>query len=125
MDTNDDMFGGMSPEEIKALLATVGDPAQLDALKGQGDIADKLRYGNRPDESRMAGNVYIPDIAGSLLGGVDAYRGKKLGAETDKARQGIYANQATQSQAFIDAMRRRMPGMGGVSGGGGSGYGAM
>jgi len=112
-----DMLGGLSPDEIKALLATVGDPSKLDALKGQSDIADKLRYGQRPDESRMAGNVYIPDIAGSLLSGLDAYRGKKLSDKTDTARKDLYTNQAAQSQKFIDAMMARQ-GMAAPTGGG-------
>jgi hypothetical protein len=106
--SGEDIFGGLSPDEIKALLATVGDPAQLDALKGQSDMADKLRMGAFADHpGQMAGNVYAPDIAGSLVGGLGAIKGKRLEASADTERKGIFANQAKQSNIFINALRAK------------------
>lgn len=107
-DGSSDMLGGLTPEEIKALLATAGDPSKLDDLNSQGAIADKLRAGAfESHPGHMAGNVYVGDIAGSLLGGLGAIKGNMMNKKIDKQKADLYTNQAAQSQAFIDAMSGR------------------
>lgn len=108
MDNQSDMFGGLTPEEIKALLATNGDPAKLQDLQSQQAMADRLRAGAfEAHPGHMAGNVYVGDIAGSLLGGLGALKGKSMDKQATKERDALYASQAQNSQAFINALLRK------------------
>lgn len=108
MDNQNDMFGGLTAEEIKALLATNGDPAKLQELQSQQATADKLRAGAfESHPGHMAGNVYVGDIAGSLLGGLGAIKGNLMDKQATKDRDALYANQAQNSQAFINALMRK------------------
>lgn len=101
----DNNFGGLTPEELKALLATNGDPAKLQDLQSQQAMADKLRAGAfESHPGHMAGNVYVPDIAGSILGGLGSIKGHVMDKKATAERDKLYANQATNSQAFINAL---------------------
>lgn len=101
-----DIFGGLTAEEIKALLATIGDPAELEAIQGQQEIADKLRTPH-DHHGYMAGNVYIPDIAGSLGGIGEAYFGKKMDKANAVKRKELYGKQAAASKTYLDALTNR------------------
>jgi hypothetical protein len=116
MDNMNDMLGGLSPEEIQALLATIGDPAQLDALKSQGEMADALRN-QHSSPGAMAGNTYVANVPGAISDIGAAFAGKRLSEKTDAARKELFANQAAQSDKFIKAMMARQ-GMAAPTGGG-------
>lgn len=102
----DDMFGGMSPEEIQALLATMGDPAELEGIQGQQAIADKLRSRNPGDREMLDGGhgQRFADIGGMVSDVIDNKRGEKMGSGLDEQRRSIYANQKDQAGNFLDAM---------------------
>lgn len=109
MATGISALGGLTPEEIKALLASVQDPAELQDIEAQQAIADKLRTPTK-HPGQMAGNVYVPDIAGSLAGVGEAYFGKKLDAKATEERKKLYAQQLPHRNAYFEAMLGLPPG---------------
>jgi len=104
----DDILGGLTPEELQALLATNGDPAKLQDLQGQKAMADKLRMGAFEDHPGVTvGHQYFPDVAGSLASGAGALYGKHLDKEATAGQNKLFSDQALNSKAFIDALLNR------------------
>lgn len=104
----DDMLGGLTPEELQALLATNGDPAKLQDLQGQKAMADKLRAGAFEDHPGITvGHQYFPDVAGSLAAGAGAMYGKHLDKKATADQDALFASQAANSKAFINALLNR------------------
>lgn len=104
MDSN--MLGGLSDDEIQALLATMGDPAELQGIEGQQAIADKLRSINPGDRDMIDGGhgQRFADVGGIVSDVLQAKRGEKMGAGLDAQRRGIFDNQKAQAGNFLDAL---------------------
>lgn len=106
MADSSDVLGGLSPEEIQALLATIGDPAQLQDIQSQQAVADKLRSKSPGDRGMIDGGngQRFADVGGIVSDVIDAKRGEKMGQGLDAQRQGIYANQSARAGDFLDAL---------------------
>jgi hypothetical protein len=115
MDATD--FGGLdglTPEQIKALLATNADPYKLGQLQDQGKAADRLReaaFAGAPGTT--VGHQYLADVGGSLAAGMGALKGNMMAKQADKDAAGIFSNQASAEGPFIqqllDALRKKKP----------------
>ena len=93
----------LTPEELQQLLATIGDPAQLEDIQNQQAFLDKLRT-PREQNGRMVGDRYVADPAGAIADVIVAHKsGQDLNALEAK-RADIYKRQAGASQNFLDAL---------------------
>ena len=92
----------MSPEEMQALLATNGDPAQLEDIRSQLESARRLR-GNTVPSMTQAGNAMFANTGAILGNALAQYAGRRdekklLGQQSD-----IYKNQADRLNNWMTA----------------------
>ena len=100
MDSNN-IFGGLTKEQVTALLATIGDPAELQDIQTQQDAADKLRA-DRPAGGRMVGNTYVADINALLGPMINGYAARNTDQFLKPKRDKIYAKHAQGAQDFLN-----------------------
>jgi hypothetical protein len=101
-------ISGLSDEDIDALLGTNADPAQLDDLKQQLELARNLKMrGLTPSEPIQAGKRVLPNYGGAISQVISGYMGNKQEAAAKAAQTALYDKEKLATSAWYKAQQGR------------------